>query len=50
MLLIGNKTDLTEERKINEPQIQAWMEDNPFFSKYIEASAKSNIGVEEVFN
>jgi len=26
------------------------MEDNPYFTKYIEASAKDNINVEGVFN
>ena len=50
MILIGNKSDLTDDRRITETQVQAWMEENSYFTRYIECSAKDNLWIEEMFN
>ena len=46
-LLIGNKCDLKEERKVNVEQAKEFAETNGM--KYIETSAKNNIKVFEAF-
>ena len=47
-VLLGNKSDLTEERKINNEDIKKYCEKNKGMP-YFETSAKDNIGVEKAF-
>jgi len=46
-ILIGNKCDILEQKKIDKEQGQALADE--YGIKFLETSAKSNIGVEEAF-
>ena len=47
-LVIGNKSDLTDEVLVKDKDAKQWCKENGNI-EYIEASAKSNISVEEAF-
>ena len=47
-VIIGNKSDKKDERKVSENDIKQFCEKNPNFT-YIETSAKDNINIEEAF-
>ncbi len=48
ILLVGNKNDLAEQRKVKEEDIQVFMKQNPEV-KYIETSAKTSENVHQAF-
>jgi len=46
-LLVGNKSDLVDSRKVSEDEINAFVDETKFF--YLEASANKNINISEIF-
>jgi GTPase SAR1 family protein len=48
ILLIGNKSDLSEERKVSRGEIDSFLGGHPEV-KYIETSAKTSEKIEEAF-
>ena len=48
VMLIGNKSDLVEDKKVSEEDGKKFAEDNDFF--FLETSAKENENVQESFN
>ena len=48
-LIVGNKSDLTEELLVKEKEMQDWCSEHGGLD-YIETSAKDNVSVEEAFN
>ena len=48
MILVGNKTDLIDERKVSYERAKKAASDNGY--KYFEASAAKNEGVDKFFN
>lgn len=47
IVLVGNKTDLSEERVVKESKARKWAEDRKI--KYFECSAKSLKNIDEAF-
>jgi len=47
-VLVGNKSDLNEERKVEKEQAESLAKEHNL--KYFEISAKENNGIEEVMN
>ena len=48
MILVGNKTDLVDERKVSYERAKKAASDNGY--NYFEASAAKNEGVDKFFN
>ncbi|EDQ87105.1 uncharacterized protein MONBRDRAFT_38126 [Monosiga brevicollis MX1] len=46
-IVIGNKSDLSADRKVSVAEVEAWCKERGF--KYFETSAKNNINVREAF-
>lgn len=47
LLLVGNKSDLVEERKVTQEEIETYIKINSF--EYIECSAKDGKNIENIF-
>ena len=47
-MVLGNKSDLEDERKVKESKIESWLEDNGGH-KYYETSAKEGDNVDKAF-
>lgn len=47
-LLIGNKADATNDRKVEKSRVQRFMQDNNIYD-YFETSAKENVQIETIF-
>jgi small GTP-binding protein len=47
IFIVGNKSDLTEDREVSQEQIERWVSTNNY--RYLETSAKSGNNVENLF-
>lgn len=48
-IIVGNKSDLEDERTVKESKIESWCEKNGKH-EYFETSAKDNENVDDAFN
>ncbi|XP_035204360.1 ras-related protein Rap-1b-like, partial [Stegodyphus dumicola] len=49
VILVGNKTDLEEERQVTPQMVQDALKDQSKVCKYLETSAKYNVNVARLF-
>lgn len=49
IILVGNKTDLEDERQVTKQMVDEALKDQSRICKYIETSAKHNVNVAQLF-